>query len=314
MESQPTKTEGIDRGKLIMTLLIAAIVISVGAVSYVVYSNSHASKAQNLPVVKAGDKVMMNYIGRFSDGRVFDTTLASVGGNNALYPKSLTYTPRGNTSYVPFNMTAGNYGSGGTIKGFALGVIGLSEGDHVIIDVPASDAYPVVETYVHTVNIVDNVSIFGSLSDTDFAAAFGSAAEVGQIYKHYFWGWDIQVTSNEGGLVIYQNEPDVGQIVYPFGNPLNATSPAGWPVLVEKYDLSANGGQGLMQIRHEVTASDVYNVKGTDSDRSTIVVSSFNATAGTFQITKSNSSTGFNGEIAGRELFFEVFILKVTAP
>ncbi len=312
MESQPVPAERRDRGKLIIAILIAAIVVSVGAISFVVYSNSQASKTANLATIKAGDKVMMNYIGRFADGRIFDTSLANVGQNNALYPKSLTYTARANTSYAPFNMTAGNYGSGGTIKGFALGVIGLHEGDHVIIDVPADEAYSINPTYVHTVQIVGYENVYKSMNETDFAAAFGVPAVVGQVYKHYFWGWDVTVVSDTLGLVIYRNDPLVGQVVYPFGNPLNASGPAGWPVVVEKYDTTANGGQGSIQIRHEVTASDVYNVKGTDTDGATFVVSSFNATAGSFQITKSDSSTGFNGEIAGRELFFEVFILKVT--
>ncbi len=296
-----------------MAILVAAIVVSVGLISFAVYSNSHSSKAQNLAVVKAGDKVMMNYVGRFSDGRVFDTTLAAVGQNNALYPKSLTYTPRTNTSYVPFNMTAGNYGPGGTIKGFALGVIGLHEGDHAIIDVPADEAYPIDGQFVHTVKILDSLSVYQSIPDSAFTTSFGTAPVVGQIYKHYFWGWDIQVVSDTGGLVVYRNDPDVGQVVYPFGNPLNATAPSGWAVVVEGYDPLAEDGTGVILIKHEVTSSAVYSIKGTDSDGATFVVSSFNATAGTFQITKSDSRTGFNGEIAGRELFFEVYILKVTA-
>jgi FKBP-type peptidyl-prolyl cis-trans isomerase 2 len=293
MAGQPTQTESRDWGKLIMTLMVAAIVVSVGAISFAMYSKAQASKGTNPPIIKTGDTVMMNYIGRFADGRVFDTSIASVGQNNALYPKSLTWAAKANTSYVPFNMTAGNYGSGGTIKGFAMGVIGLSEGDHAIIDVPADEAYPINADYVHTVNIVDNVSILQSMTDTDFTLAFGAPAIVGQVYQHYFWGWNIMVVSDAAGLVIYRNDPVVRQVVYPFGNPMNISGPSGWP---------------------EVNASAVYNIKGTDSDGATFVVSSFNATAGTFQITKNNSSSGFNGEIAGRELFFEVFILKVTSP
>jgi len=65
-------------------------------------------------------------------------------------------------------------------------------------------------------------------------------------------------------------------------------------------------------LKHGVSQADVYEVKGVDSDGSTFVVSSFNSTAGTFQISKSDSTTGYNGEIAGRELFFEVTIIDVT--
>ena len=69
----------------------------------------------------------------------------------------------------------------------------------------------------------------------------------------------------------------------------------------------------MIQVSHGVTQADVYEVKGVDISGGTFVVSGFNSTAGTFQISRSNSSTGYNGEIAGRELFFEVTILKVTS-
>ena len=296
-----------------MALLIVAIVLSVGAISFVVYTNSQATKSLNLPVIKTGDTVMMNYIGRFADGRIFDTSIQSVGFNNALYPKSLTYSARANTSYAPFNMTAGNYGSGGTIKGFALGVLGLQKGDHVIIDVKAADAYPVNSSYVLPIPVDQPLTVLDSMSDQDFTTYFGTTAVVGALYKHYFWGWDVKVLSEQAGLVTLQEEPTVGQVVYPFGNPSDSSDPGGWAVTVESYNSSANGGNGLIMLKHAVSQADVYEVKGTYVDGSKFVLSGFNSTTGTFQISKSDSSTGYNGEIAGRELFFEVTILSVKS-
>jgi FKBP-type peptidyl-prolyl cis-trans isomerase 2 len=312
MESPPKSTEKRDTGKILMALLIAAIVISVGAISFVVYSNSRATKSLTLPAIKAGDTVMMNYIGRFSDGRVFDTSMQKVGFNNALYPKSLTYSARSNDSYAPFNMTAGNYGSGGTIKGFALGVIGLHKGDHAIIDVKSGDAYPVKSEYVQPVQLHQQIRVIDTMTTLQFTTSFGTDPVLFNIYKHFFWGWDVKVVSNQGGVVYIQQEPTIGQVVYPFGNPNDPAKPSGWPVTVESYDQTAFGGQGAIEISHAVSQADVYEVKGVDSDGSTFVVSEFNSTAGTFNISKSDSSTGYNGEIAGRELFFEVTIIKVT--
>lgn len=313
MESQPKSTEKRDTGKIVMALLIAAIVISVGAISFVVYTNSLATKPLTIPAIKAGDKVMMNYIGRFADGRVFDTSMLSVGLNNALYPKSLTYSARSNDSYAPFNMTAGNYGQGGTIKGFALGVIGLHQGDQAIIDVKAGDAYPVNSQYVQKIDLHQQTPVLEFMNDLQFTATFGTDAEPGQFYKHPFWGWDVWVVSVVLGQVTIRNDPTIGQVVYPFGNPNDLAKPSGWPVTVESYDPFANGGQGLIVLGHGVSQADVYEVKGVDSDGSTLVISGFNSTAGTFQISKSDSSTGYNGEIAGRELFFEVTIIEVTS-
>lgn len=313
MESPPKSTEKRDNGKILMALLIAAIVISVGAISFVVYTNSQATKSLTIPAIKAGDKVMMNYIGRFADGRIFDTSILSVGLNNALYPKSLTYSVKSNESYAPFNMTAGNYGQGGTIKGFALGVIGLHEGDQAIIDVKPGDAYPVKSQYVQTQELHQQISVLDFMTDLQFTTTFGTNAVLGQVYKHPFWGWDVVVVSDQAGVVTIRQDPTIGQVVYPFGNPNDLAKPNGWPVSVESYDPTAYGGQGSIELTHEVSQADVYEVKGVDFDGSTFVVSSFNSTAGTFQISKSDSSTGYNGEIAGRELFFEVTIITVTS-
>jgi FKBP-type peptidyl-prolyl cis-trans isomerase 2 len=315
MESPSESTEKRDTGKMVMALLIAAIVISIGAISYVVYTNSQATKSLTLPSIKAGDKVMMNYIGRFADGRVFDTSMQSVGNNNALYPKSLTYSARSNDSYAPFNMTAGNYGQGGTIKGFALGVIGLHKGDHAIIDVKASDAYPVKSEYVLTRFVDQQIQVLDFMEELEFTTTYGTTAVPGQTYKNPFWGWNVYVVSDLAGIVTVRNDPIVGQVVYPFGNPNdNVTNPSGWPVTVESYDSPAYGGQGKIVLKHDVSQADVYEVKGVDQDGATFVVSGFNSTAGEYQISKSDSSTGYNGEIAGRELFFEVTIITVTSP
>jgi len=313
MESPPKSTKKRDTGKIVMALLIAAIVISVGAISFVVYTNSQATRSLTLPAIKAGDTVMMNYIGRFADGRVFDTSILSVGLNNALYQKSLTYSARSNDSYAPFNMTAGNYGQGGTIRGFALGVLGLHQGDHAILDVKPGDAYPVLSQYVLTIQLHQQISVLNFMTDLQFTTSFGTDPVVGQVYTHFFWGWDVRVVSDLGGVVIIRQDPTIGQVLYPFGNPNNPANPGGWPVTVDSYDPSADGGNGLIVITHEVSLADVYEVKGLDIDGATFVLSAFNSTAGTFQISKSNSSTGYNGEIAGRELFFEVAILKVTS-
>ena len=313
MESPPKPTEKRDTGKIVMALLIAAIVISVGAISFVLYTNSQATKSLTIPAIKSGDKVMMNYIGRFADGKVFDTSILSVGLNNALYPKSLTYSARSNDSYAPFNMTAGNYGQGGTIKGFALGVIGLHEGDHVTIDVKPGDAYPVLSQYVRPIDVHQQISVLDFMNDQQFTTTFGTDAVPGQSYKHPFWGWDVVVVSVVLHQVAIRNDPTIGQVVYPFGNPNDLAKPSGWPVTVESYDQSASDGNGLIVLKHGVSQADVYGVKGMDSDGSTFVVSGFNSTAGTFQISKSDSSAGYNGEIAGRELFFEVTIIDVTS-
>ena len=69
----------------------------------------------------------------------------------------------------------------------------------------------------------------------------------------------------------------------------------------------------MTTVRHIISPSDVYNVKGTDSDGKSFILSAYNATAGTFQMHRSNSETGYNGELAGRTLFFEVTVVSIKA-
>ena len=314
MESAPAPTDTTGSRKKIMAVMVALIVIGAAAIIYVWVSELNAPEQVNKPAIKAGDKVEMNYIGRLPDGRVFDTSLLTVGRDNANYPKSLTFTLRSNDSYKPFNMTAGNYGSGGTIKGFALGVIGLHQGDHQVIEVSPAEGYPVNPSMLKTFNTLEKVSATETMTEEQFRTAYGTAPVLMSVVTHTFWKWDVLVMDDVAGIVTMRSQPTVGQVVYPFGNPNDPSDPMGWPVVVESYDPAADGGVGSITVRHMVSAEDVYNVKGVDSDGKTFIMTGFDVTNGTFQLHKSDTSTGYNAEVAGRTLLFEVTILKVTVP
>jgi hypothetical protein len=86
----------------------------------------------------------------------------------------------------------------------------------------------------------------------------------------------------------------------------------GWDCVVESYDSLYDNGNGRIMVRHLVTETDVYNREGTDYLGASFVLSAVDEDAGTFQIHKSNADTGYNGEISGRTLLFEVTILNIT--
>ncbi len=307
-QGQQTPPVQGDRSRKILAAMIAGIVVCAALIGYVLYSEMGASKAQSSPAIVAGDQVEMNYIGWTPEGRVFDTSIYSVATNNAVYPKSLTFTLRDKTSYVPFNMTAGNYGSGGTIKGFALGVIGLREGDHVTIDVLPGEGYAVQANMTRWQPLVQEVPILDVMSESDFESHFKTTPFPMAILPHYFWQWNVQVVEIFQGMVTIKNLPTVGEFVYPFGNPNDVSNPAGWPVEVLSYDVPNQ----VIKIEHHLSADAVYNVKGTDIDGRTLIVTNYNAQNGTFQVGKSDSTTGYNAEIAGRLLEFEVTIIKIN--
>lgn len=311
MESQSQPAEGEKSPRTIfLTLIIVAILVAGGLIGYVLYVNANAPGTESPALIKAGDKVTMNYVGRLPDGRVFDTSLYSVAKDNGTYPKSLTFALRANTSYTPFTMTAGNYGSGGTIKGFALGVIGMHNGTHAFIDVSSDEGYSVNPVFVKQLNIVENVTAVETMTETEFLSSFGTSPVLLHTYTHFFWGWNVVVVDISSSMITLKNEPTIGQVVHPFGNP-SLTPSTGWPVVVQAFDPTANDGNGKITIRHDISSSDVYFKKGTDVDGSTFILTGVNATNGTFTIGKNDSNSGYNSELTGRQLIFEVWIVKV---
>ena len=313
MGNEVENKEPRDPKNLLMALVVAAIVVSVGAVGYVLYSDSQAVNSTSTRAIIAGDSVNVDYIGKFLDGRVFDTSLWYVAQDDALYPKSLTFSMRSNDSYKPLTMTAGDYGAGGTIRGFALGVIGLRAGEQKTVVVPPEDAYPVNEGMMTTINITDRLPITEYWTEQEFKDEFNVDPVPLDAVAHPFWQWSVLVANVSGGHVTTQAQPVVGTSVYPYGNPKTSEKPTGWEVKVRSYDPAADGGIGEIVIEHMVSADDVYNVKGTDQGGWTFVLSGFDGANGTFQIHKSNLSYGYNGEIAGRTLVFEITIVSVTA-
>lgn len=314
MEGAAKAPKPRDTRKIVLAVIVAAIVLSAAVAVYIWYTGRGGTTGASATTIISGDSVVMNYIGRLPDGRVFDTSLLDVAQDDILYPKSLTFTLRANDSYTTFTMEAGKYGSGGTIKGFALGVIGMRTNETKTIEVSPEDGYAVNPDMLRTIKIEDQIVGLESFSQAEFQEAFGSAPVLFRTYTHFFWGWNVIVVDNSSGLVTVQHNPTVGQIVYPYGNPATSDSPSGWAIQVVAYDPSGFSGAGKITIRNNVSPSDVYNVKGTDYDGKTFVISAYDGTAGTITINKVDSSTGYNGEIAGRTLFFEVTIIQVTHP
>jgi FKBP-type peptidyl-prolyl cis-trans isomerase 2 len=310
MAGEPGMKEPRDIGRILVALVVAGIVVLAGAVVYIAYSISKKGGSEPYSIV-SGDSVTMNYIGRFPDGRVFDTSLLSVAQDDANYPKSLTFSLRSNESYKPFEMEAGLYGSGGTIKGFAMGVIGLHVGDYKMIEIAPEDAYPMDPNMLRTINLTQTVPVKELYTLASFKSSFNTDPIPLATLAHFFWKWKVQVASVEGDTVTVLNQPTEGSTVYPFGDP-NATTPYGWEVRILSYDPAADGGNGIITVQNMVSKDDVYNVRGTDSGGGEFIVAGYDEANGTFQLHVSNQSAGYNGEIAGRALIFEVTILSVV--
>lgn len=312
MESEPKAREERDPLKTVVTVMTALIFLTFGLIGYVIYDNSLRSDTESRVVVD-GSTVLMNYVGMFEDGRVFDTSLLEVAEDNALYPKSFTFSMREESGYTPFEMTAGLYGeSGGTIKGFALGVIGMQLNEKGIIVVQPEDGYAVDPTMLETVDLLEVVPVVETVTESEFSSLFGSSATLMTIVPHYKWGWDVLVVQIASGYVTIKNLPTVGEVVTPYGDPDDPDFPLGWECVVESYDAAADDGAGRIEVRHLLTEADTYYREGEDHTGVQFVLSDVDEEAGTFTIHKIDTDTGYNGEISGRTLLFEVTIINIT--
>lgn len=81
-------------------------------------------------VVAAGDTIRVNYVGKFEDGKVFDTSLEAVAKESELYNELREYTP------LEFTVSAGQM-----IPGFDKGVIGMKKGEKKSITILPADGY-----------------------------------------------------------------------------------------------------------------------------------------------------------------------------
>jgi FKBP-type peptidyl-prolyl cis-trans isomerase 2 len=80
--------------------------------------------------IGAGDRVRLEYVGRFEDGTVFATSNGNLAAEQGLTD--------GDAEPSPLSFTVGE---GEVIEGLETGVVGLDVGDEETITVPPEDAY-----------------------------------------------------------------------------------------------------------------------------------------------------------------------------
>ena len=94
-------------------------------------NNSNTSNEEN-NIVKNGTTVYIDYIGKFENGTVFDTSIKSVAEENGIFNP--------NREYKPLNFTVGKHQ---LISGFENAVIGMHVGENKTITIPPEKAYGV---------------------------------------------------------------------------------------------------------------------------------------------------------------------------
>lgn len=110
----------------------AIFVISVLLLGSVLFVSGCADNLRETEdrAVRTGDTVQVDYVGRFENGTVFDTSIEETAEEEGIY-----YEER---NYVPLTFMVGH---GQVIEGFDEGIIGMREGEERNLTIPPEKAY-----------------------------------------------------------------------------------------------------------------------------------------------------------------------------
>lgn len=294
-----------------LTILVAILVVAagIGGIAYLYYEVNHHSPASPGLTVQLGDNVTVDYTGLFAQGpqqgRVFDSSVYSVGINNASWPKSLQFNYRGAlpSDYSPLAVhvgPTGSYTSGGltfapVVTGFWQGLIGLPGNKTHYITIPPSLGYSFVNSSCFiTRNLTTTYPVVVTLTPTAFSSLFSKVAPVaGTRFTDPAYGWPDVILSVNASSVTYENLPSLGMI----------SNPSGWPVVVTS--LSATTITLTNQLSPAQAGLVLGHASGNGVCSSTkFTISQVNLGAGTYV-------EDFNPEVNGQTLIFIVSVVDI---
>ena len=286
---------------LLVLVIVFAIVIGV-YVNFFVYRPPSSTGNPRFAEVK--DTVRISYIGYFEDGSVFDTSISSVGNDNATWPKALSFSWR--SSYSDFSFTIGktNCTSQATdcaITGMSRAVTGLHEGDSVTHLITPGEGYGAKNrALVTTSPLVQTVPVTQTMNATAFRTKYGSAPQEGLPVVDPQWGWMTQVHVS-GNIVTVKNSPQISK-TYPLY--VNQTKGGTWSATVESIDDGANNGTGAITILNQFVFTQGHKLMVSPS-----------STGGQFFVTDNQDGTftvDENREVVGANLIFYMTVLQIT--
>jgi FKBP-type peptidyl-prolyl cis-trans isomerase 2 len=304
MNDTPGRARKLTKGGAVA---VALLLIGAALVGYAGYQYFTSSKAVRQLTVQNGDSVLLNYIGQYTNGQVFDTSLYSVAVNNGSYVKGPGFQWRGNaSSYTPLNVS--DVGTGQVIKGMDQGIIGMHVNETKTLVIPPSEGYgPLNPSLLEYLPIYQNITIVHTMNSTAFSTAFGQKPIQGQHFIDPFWHWTDFVVYNSSTSVTYDYTPDAGQTVYPYTyNSTVQPGYYGWPVKVLSIDSGADNGTGRITLYNEISPSMVKSDGGRNETSSTFTVWSLNSNG--------TATLNFNRPVVGRTLIFTVTLTYIYNP
>ena len=260
-------------------------------------------------VVKVGDNISVDYVGRTEDGKVFDTSIESVAKQNNMYNPQ-----RG---YQSLNFTVGK---GQIIKGFDNGVIGMKVGDNKTLTISPENGYGPIDPakiqvipIVQSIPLMTTVSRFLEIPAGQFTSSFGPNHTVGDNVNIPNSNINLTV-KNIGTNVSLVYNLAVGYEIIQKGAPWNETV-----VSVDDKNIT---------FKIDTKKNDIVNIQGAPWNTTVIDVNSTNVTLkhnaisdkeingqfGSMSIHFNETSVIIdqNNKLAGKTLIFDVTLNSIS--
>jgi len=213
-------------GKSVDARIVLAAFIGIIIVGVLAYNMGLGGGAESSPtttlttiaspgknIVGVGDTVMLNYVGMFENGTVFDTSYSDIALSSGIYLPS--------RSYGPIKVVVG-YGD--LIEGVDEALVGMSVGQTREVTIPPEKAYgEKLQELVQAVPRVQSAPRFQEIDMESFIIEFGKEPAVGDIV--YGPGddmdsnpWPLEVVNVSGGMVgVFFNEIENATTMTVFG-------------------------------------------------------------------------------------------------
>jgi FKBP-type peptidyl-prolyl cis-trans isomerase 2 len=268
----------------VYVIIVIAVIIAASTGTYLWY-NSTVSKVSYEPIVGNGSNISVRYYGYiiypYDQPRVFDTNMKSVAQNNISYPKTLTYTYP--STFNLFNFTVG---AGQVIKGFDLGVIGMSQGETKEIIVPPSEGYPVNWSDVKNISVSQRIPKYQNLTVSEYTARTNATPTLYAVNHDNVYGWNDQVLYNNSNtkIITISNDPLANTSYYPYKNYTN-------------YRVYVNSIS-----QNQTISITIFATPMTVLPNGCVIDS----------VTPTTITINYNTEVAGQTLYFVVTVVKVS--
>ena len=203
------KNQSADNKRKMMISVIAILLIFIIAFAASnnfdmdsLFSSSSPEPIINpLSTVDIGDTVSVNYIGSFTDGKVFDTSYESIAKENDLYAEGRGYAP------LTFKV-----GAGQMIKGFDAAVVSMELGETKTVTISPEDAYGASdpEMIIEIPTALDRIIYLDrefNIPSFDFENVFGEEPVLDSIVGAMFpWNFTVKEIGSENITLEYMME------------------------------------------------------------------------------------------------------------